>query len=318
MTHRGPFQPLSFCDSVKNCVTSSLAFGSPGPAPLPSTLPSLQTQSQASRLAKRKKKEPGSEVTGGDSPGLAVPRHKPQRAPRPATALQPTTASDQRSPSTPSNAKTAATARVCSDIRPAPLPGAAPCFCWRVWWYCYFSRRYLFFHLVFVNTSCCVQGLPRSKRCFCTGEQLGTGPAAGLWLLPPPRQSSCAALGQSLPYPLASADFSRRWWQSSQERLWKLSSVVKRLPLKLGPGFLPPAPQGQEPRRQNKADESAQPRKGALRLNERRHNSAECSERAGGEPCSLRPGGRHGTLLSILRQCPAPSAMHVPLRWDPG
>lgn len=68
---------------------------------------------------------------------------------------------------------------------------------------------------------------------------------------------------------------------------------------------MPPTPWGQEPRWQNKADESSQPRKGALRLNVRRHNSAECSGRAGDEPSSLEPGGRLGTTLCIPRQSPA-------------
>lgn len=99
------------------------------------------------------------------------------------------------------------------------------------------------------------------------------------------------------------------------------SSVVKRLPLKLGPDFLPPTPQGPEPQWQNKADECSQPHKGALQVNVQRHNSAECSERAGDEPCSLQPGGRQGSMLCIPRESILCSSAlyqnHLLPWWDP-
>lgn len=141
------------------------------------------------RLAKPEKK-PGSAVAGGGFPDLAclpsypgsalrhpaqLTRHKPERAP------WPTTASDdyQKHPNTSSGTKAAATAQICLDKQHVPLPGAVPCSCWVIWCYCYFSGKYLSFHLVSVNTLRCGQGSPRSKLCFCTGEQPRDGAGCG-------------------------------------------------------------------------------------------------------------------------------------------
>lgn len=77
--------------------------------------------------------------------------------------------------------------------------------------------------------------------------------------------------------------------------------------MKLGPDFLLPAPQGQEPRRQSQANESSWPPKDALRLKEGRHNSAGGSGRAGDEPPSLQPGAEHQDPHPTLAEVPCSS-----------